>query len=151
MNDRHGVVVRRATTGDAPTIATFARAFHAEDNHPLSDEGVTGLLLMLEPGFPEGIVLLLEIDGVAQGYGVLSFCYGYEHGGPETFVEDIYVAPECRGQGFGQRLLAALESEARAAGRRAIHLEVMPGNRAESWYLRHGWCSRGSQLLTKPI
>ena len=144
-------LVRRATTGDALTVATFARAFHAEDNHPLSDEGVAGLLLMLEPGFPDGVVLLLEIDGVASGYGVLSFCYGYEHGGPETFVEDIYVVPEWRSRGFGQQLLTALEGEARAAGRRAIHLEVMPGNRAENWYRRQGWKTRGSRLLTKPI
>ena len=146
----HGVV-RRATTLDASTIANFARAFHAEDNHPLSDDGVAGLVHMLEPGFPEGIVLLLEVDGVAQGYGVLSFGYGYEHGGPETFIEDIYVVPERRGRGFGQILLSALEREARTAGRRAIHLEVMPGNRAEDWYRRQGWRSRGSQLLTKPI
>lgn len=149
-NDHH-VLVRRAGVADAPTVANFARAFHAEDNHPLSDEGVAGLLLMLEPGFPEGLVLLLEIDGAAQGYGVLSFCYGYEHGGPESFVEDIYVVPEWRSRGLGQKLLAALENEARAAGRRAIHLEVMPGNRAENWYRRQGWRSRGSQLLTKPI
>jgi ribosomal protein S18 acetylase RimI-like enzyme len=147
----HQLRVRWATVTDSAIIAEFARAFHAEDNHPLSDEGVAGLLLMLEPGFSDGIVLLLEIDGVAQGYGVLSFCYGYEHGGPETFVEDIYVVPEWRSQGFGQMLLNALENEARAAGRRAIHLEVMPGNRAESWYRRQGWRSRGSQLLTKPI
>lgn len=147
----HQVGIRRASGRDAPTIARFARAFHAEDNHPLSDEGVAGLLQMLEPAFPDGVILLLEIDGVAAGYGVLSFCYGYEHGGPETFVEDIYVVPELRSRGFGQRLLVALEDEARAAGRHAIHLEVMPGNRAEIWYRRLGWKSRGSQLLTKPI
>jgi diamine N-acetyltransferase len=145
------MLVRRATKNDSVVIAEFARGFHAEDNHPLSDEGIAGLLRMLEPDFPEGVVLVLEIDGVAQGYGVLSFCYGYEHGGPETFVEDIYVVPQWRSRGFGQELLAALESEARAAGRRAIHLEVMPGNRAENWYRRLGWRSRGSQLLTKPI
>ena len=157
MGDNHEhsngrqVLVRRASVGDAPTIANFARAFHAEDNHLLSDEGVAGLLVMLEPGFSDGVVLLLELDSAAQGYGVLSFCYGYEHGGPETFVEDIYVVPDLRSQGFGQVLLSALENEARAAGRRAIHLEVMPGNRAETWYRRQGWRSRGSQLLTKRI
>jgi len=147
----HEVVVRRAATSDGAAIANFARAFHAEDNHPLSDEGVAGLLLMLEPGFLDGVVLLLEIEGVAAGYGVLSFCFGYERGGLETFVEDIYVVPQRRSLGFGQLLLNALENEARVAGRRVIHLEVMPGNRAENWYRRQGWRSRGSQLLTKRI
>jgi ribosomal protein S18 acetylase RimI-like enzyme len=147
----HEVSIRRAAVADAGIVATFARAFHAEDNHPLSEEGVTGLLAMLNVGFADGIVLLLEIDGAPAGYGVLSFCYGFEHGGPETFIEDIYVVPEERGRGFGAILLNALEKAARAAGRRAIHLEVMPGNRAGNWYRRLGWRSRGSQLLTKPI
>ncbi len=147
----HGALVRPAVAADSAAITTFARAFHAEDNHPLSQEGMAGLLAMLDPGFSDGIVLLLEVDSTAAGYGVLSFCYGFEHGGPETFIEDIYVVSEHRGRGFGQILLNALENAARAAGRRAIHLEVMPGNRAENWYRRQGWRSRGSQLLTKPI
>jgi len=147
----HHVLVRRATAEDASAIADFARAFHAEDNHPLSDEGVAALLVMLDPDFDDGIVLLLEIDSTPTGYGVLSFCYGFEHGGPETFIEDIYVVPEQRSLGFGQILLNALETAARAAGRRAIHLEVMSGNRAANWYRRLGWRSRGSQLLTKPL
>lgn len=153
VENREGyqVLVRRATTGDAARIAEFARAFHAEDNHPLSEEGMPGLLAMLDPGFEDGIVLLLEIGGEPAGYGVLSFCYGFEHGGPETFIEDIYVCPAFRGRGFGQVLLTALDAAARAAGRRAIHLEVMSGNRAEAWYRRQGWQSRDSQLLTKPI
>ena len=151
QNFKHQVLVRRATVADSATIAEFARTFHAEDNHPLSDEGVAALLVMLEPGFGDGIVLLLEIHGSTAGYGVLSYCYGFEHGGPETFIEDIYVVPQHRGRGFGQTLLKALEEAARAAGRRAIHLEVMPGNRAEHWYRRLGWHSRGSQLLTKLI
>ncbi|HEX3431780.1 MAG TPA: GNAT family N-acetyltransferase [Rhizomicrobium sp.] len=151
VSQSHDVLVRPATVADRDIIAHFARAFHAEDKHPLSEQGVAGLLGMLEPGFADGVVLLLELDGVPAGYGVLSFCYGFEYGGPETFVEDIYVLPARRGFGFGQRLLSALEGAARATGRRAIHLEVMPGNRAEDWYRRQGWRSRGSQLLTKPI
>jgi ribosomal protein S18 acetylase RimI-like enzyme len=147
----HEVLVRRATVTDAAAIAEFACAFHAEDDHPLSEAGLAGLLAMLNPGFNDGVVLLLEIDGTPAGYGALSYCYGFEHGGPETFIEDIYVVPERRGFGFGEILLNALEAAARAAGRRAIHLEVMPGNRAENWYRRLGWRSRGSQLLTKPI
>ena len=150
-SDEREVLVRPAVVADSATIAGFARAFHAEDHHPLSEEGVAGLLAMLAPGFADGIVLLLEIDGVAAGYGALSYCYGFEHGGPETFIEDIFVVPEQRSRGLGETLLKALEAAARGAGRRAIHLEVMPGNRAENWYRRQGWRSRGSQLLTKPI
>jgi hypothetical protein len=62
----HEVQVRRATTRDRTAIANFARAFHAEDNHPLSDEGVAGLLLMLEPGFADRYWKLMTSLGFAQ-------------------------------------------------------------------------------------
>lgn len=145
------VTVRKGSKIDADIIADFARAFHAEDGHPLSEKGVAALLSMLEPGFDEGMVLLLDVDGMTAGYGVLSFGYGIEHGGPETFIEDLYVVPEKRSSGLGDILINELEHRARESGCKAIHLEVMPGNRAEQWYRRLGWNDRGSKLLTKPI
>ena len=145
------VQIRRAFGPDAAVVAKFARSFHVEDGHPLSDSGVDALMFMLKPDFENGLVLLLEIDGQACGYGALSFGYGIEHGGPETFIEDLYVLPEFRTKGLGRLLIDELERRAHAAGCRAIHLEVMRGNRAESWYRRLGWTDRNSQLLTKPI
>ena len=147
----HGVRIRRALDLDADIVTKLARAFHAEDGHPLSDVGVRALVLMLEVGFTDGLVLLLEVDGTVCGYGVLSFGYGIEHGGRETFLEDIYIDPKSRGAGFGALLIDELEKRAREAGCKAIHLEVMPGNRAEHWYRRLGWSDRGSQLLAKAI
>jgi ribosomal protein S18 acetylase RimI-like enzyme len=82
---------------------------------------------------------------------VLSFGYGIEHGGPETFIEDLYVLPAFRARGLGRLLIGELERKAREAGCKAIHLEVMQGNRAEGWYCRLGWTGRNSQLLTKAI
>jgi len=143
--------VRRAVGVDADEVARLALAFHAEDGHPLSQKGVAALLVMLEPDFADGLVLVLQIEGAICGYGVLSFGYGIEHGGRETFIEDIYTLPGWRDQGFGSMLFEALEDSARAAGCRAIHLEVMPGNRAEHWYRRLGYRDRGSQLLTRPL
>jgi len=147
----HGIRIRRAIALDADTVTRLALAFHAEDGHPLSDVGVRALVLMLEGGFTDGLVLLLEVDGTVSGYGVLSFGYGIEHGGRETFLEDIYVDPKSRGLGFGGLFINELEKRAREAGCKAIHLEVMPQNRAEHWYRRLGWSDRGSQLLTKAI
>ncbi len=143
--------VRRAEGTDADIVVEMARAFHAEDGHPLSDVGATVLLAMLEPGFGDGLVLLLTVAGAISGYGVLSFGYGIEHGGRETFLEDLYVARDARSRGYGALLCRHLEHAARGAGCFAIHLEVMPGNRAENLYRRLGYGDRGSKLLTKPL
>ncbi len=145
------VRIRRAIGRDADVVTRFARSFHSEDGHPLSDSGVDALLLMLKPDFENGLVLLLEVDDELCGYGVLSYGYGIEHGGPETFLEDLYVLPKFRAGGFGRLLIDELEKRARDAGCKAIHLEVMQGNWAEGWYRRLGWSDRNSQLLTKAI
>lgn len=147
----HRVQIRRANGADADIVAQFARAFHQEDGHPLSDVGVHALVRALDAGFKDALVLLLEVDDKACGYGMLSFGYGIEHGGPETFIEDLYVLPEFRAKGLGRLLIDELEKRAREAGCKAIHLEVMQGNRAEDWYRRLGWNDRNSRLLTKAI
>jgi ribosomal protein S18 acetylase RimI-like enzyme len=151
MTEENAALVRRAGPEDAELLASMAIAFHTEDGHPLSEEGVAALCAMLEPSFNEGLVILLFAGGAACGYGVLSHAYGIENGGRETFLEDLYVAPEFRGLGYGRLLYQALEEEARAAGLHAIHLEVMGGNQAERWYRRMGYRDRGSILLTKPL
>jgi ribosomal protein S18 acetylase RimI-like enzyme len=143
--------VRRAEGVDADAVLEMARAFHAEDGHPLARSGELALLKMLEPGFSEGVILLLVLEGEICGYGSLSFGYGIEHGGRETFLEDLYIAPALRAQGYGGLMCAALEKAARDAGCYAMHLEVMPGNRAEHLYRRIGFGDRGSKLLTKPL
>jgi ribosomal protein S18 acetylase RimI-like enzyme len=143
--------IRQAVEGDANAVADMARAFHAEDGHPLSDAGVAALLAMLEPGFAEGLVLLLVVNNEISGYGALSFGYGIEHGGREAFLEDLYIAPGLRNRGYGRLMCTALEEAARGAGCYAMHLEVMSGNPAERLYRRVGFGDRGSRLLTKPL
>lgn len=143
--------IRRAIGDDANAIAEMARAFHAEDGHPLSDLGLRAVLAMLEPDFDQGVTLILEVDGEIAGYGILSFGYGVEHGGRETFVEDIFVKPAWRNRGYGAVLLEALEAHARLAGCKAVLLEVMPNNPAERLYRRAGYGDRGSLLMKKVL
>lgn len=151
MKRDNSVLIRRAVGMDADRVIKLARAFHIEDGHPLSEAAVAAILGMLEPGFADGLILLLVVGDTICGYGSLSFGYGVEHGGRETFLEDLYIVPALRNRGYGQVMCAALESAARDAGCFAMHLEVMPGNPAEHLYRRIGFGDRGSKLLTKPL
>lgn len=55
---------------------------------------------------------------------------------PEAELESIVVAPNAQRQGIGQRLLARLVAELRAARIRELHLEVRASNRtALAFYL----------------
>lgn len=142
---------RPARPADADIVAEMALSFHAEDGHPLSGEGLGAVRAMLAPGFDQGAILLLEIAGEIAGYGMLSFGWGIEHGGRETFVEDIFVRPAFRSRGYGTLLLEALEAHARHAGCKAVLLEVMPRNPAERLYRRAGYGDRGSLLMKKVL
>jgi len=145
-------MVRPARPADEAGLLACARSFHAEDGHPLSPDGEQALIAMLTPAAAsEGRVLVLDRGGHILGYAVLCFGYSVEYGGRDAFVDDIYVAPELRGGGYGDQLHAALEAEARVGGCRALHLEVMPGNPMLSWYARLGYRDRGSLMLSKRL
>jgi ribosomal protein S18 acetylase RimI-like enzyme len=59
---------------------------------------------------------------------------------PLLNVHDIAVAPECRGQGVGQALLAAAEAHAHLNGCCKLTLEVLSGNTvAQRSYARFGF------------
>jgi GNAT superfamily N-acetyltransferase len=144
-------IVRRAGLADSADLVRLACDFHVEDGHPLRDQGIAALSAMLEPDSDWGRVYVVEAAGVIVGYAVLCFGYTVEYGGRDAFLDDIYIVPAARGQGYGNRLYAALESDAVACGCRALHLELMPKNPMMRWYQALGYADRGSIMLTKSL
>ena len=64
--------------------------------------------------------------------------------GPEAEIADLAVAPEARRQGIGRALLAGVLSELKAAGVRAVYLEVRESNgAARTLYESYGFASVG--------
>ena len=54
-------------------------------------------------------------------------CFGYsiEFGGPDGFVEEMYIPEGHRGKGIGRAVLEEARSHARHPGVKALHLEVV--------------------------
>jgi GNAT superfamily N-acetyltransferase len=153
MGERYSMsesLVRLGRSDDGETLARLAHDFHTEDGHPIGEAAVSALLAMLAPDNAHGRVLIVEQAGAVIGYAALCFGYSVEYGGRDAFVDDIYVVPSARGRGHGARLYAALEGEAALRGCRALHLELMTGNRMEEWYRSLGYSGR-SRLLTKRL
>ena len=145
--DAFGHRLTIADRADAPAILSLARAFHAEDGHPLSDQGERALGHLLDDQ-TYGLVFKIEGSSGLIGYAVLCFGYSVELGGRDVFLDDFYIIPSERGQGLGHFVMDALIGFAREVGCAALHLEVVAGNRAEDFYRRLGFRDRGSAFLT---
>jgi len=141
-------VVRLAKREDVDGLLVCARAFHAEDGHPLPEAGEAALLALIDVNSPYGRILVLEAEDEVAGYAVLCFGYSVEFGGRDAYVDDLYVAPRLRAKGFGRQMIERLSELAHAEGCHPLHLEVFTGNPMADWYKSLGFEPRGS-LMSK--
>lgn len=105
---------------DDPVIAGLLRAQQAEMASYYGGEGGSGAPPRGEEFLPpSGVFLAARRDGEVIGCG--GICRLEE---AVAELRRMYVAPAARGLGVGRRLLAELESEARALGYSSIRLET---------------------------
>ena len=133
------VVHRLATLDDAPRLFEVRRRSILE----LAPSGMSvadakawaGQLASsgMERKLRELEVWVAERDGAVAGWGAIRCDY----------LEGLYTAPECAGQGVGAALLDRLETLMRGRGFEAVHAEASPN--ALSFYLRRGYRVTGPQ------
>ena len=139
------------TATDEPELLALARAFHAEDGHPLTEQGAVALRHVAR-GHPLARAWLVREAGRSVGYAVLGLGFGIEYGGADAFVDDLYLVPEARGRGIGAVVLERLEAEARAMRLNALFLVVDPDNApALRLYRRSGFEGTHWLLMAKRL
>ena len=139
------------TPADHAELLDLASSFHAEDGHPLDAGGERAVREVCD-GHPLARGFLVRRGGSTAGYLVLTLGYGVEYGGADAFLDDLYLTPECRGQGLGAAVMAAVDAEARRLGACAVHLVVAPGNeRAQRLYRRSGFEGSDWRVMTKRL
>jgi len=98
------------------------------------------------------LILLAREGDRPVGVAFLSFQWTLERGGRVMWLEELYVLPERRGQGTGQRLLEAALEAARARGCLAVELEVEASHsRAANLYARAGFQPLARVHWTLPL
>ena len=143
------LTLRPADLSHEEAIVAMARAFHAEDGHPLKASSPEAILTLLR-GSPLGRIHLLRVRGEVAGYCAECFTMSLEFGGVVTIVDDLYLKPQFRNQGFGGRVLFLLEVEARARGSVQLFLEVENANSgARRLYERIGFAVRHRHMMEK--
>lgn len=143
---------RRASLEDLPGLLPLMADFNRLEAIDWTFERGEGALRQLLTSAELGYVGLVETEEALCGYFVLTFGYDLEWCGRDAFLTELYLQEAARGCGYGRRLLAEAEAQARAQGVRALHLVVRPENtRAFGLYLATGFRETERRLLTKPL
>jgi ribosomal protein S18 acetylase RimI-like enzyme len=143
---------RLAAETDAGTLLRFMREYYVFDGHGFEEQQAHVALIGLLRDAKLGRVWLILDGGGAVGYVVLCFGYSLEWLGRDAFVDELYLLEEYRRRGWGRKTIEFVEQEARSAGLRTLHLEVMRQNTAAlEVYQRLGFAQHDSRLMSKWI
>ena len=132
-------MIRRLEQRDREIYLAMAAEFYQSDavDHPIPAAFAERTFAALMEGSPYAEGYLFEEKGTAQGYALLAKTWSQEAGGEVIWVEELYVRPEFRGQGQGQRFFDVLMREKKPA---RFRLETEPDNRrAKALYARQGF------------
>jgi GNAT superfamily N-acetyltransferase len=99
-----------------------------------------------------GGIWLIESDGEAAGYFVLTVCFSLEFGGSFGLLDEVFVAESWRGRGFGTAAIEFAAAWCRERGMQALRLEVWTGNSgAIRLYERAGFALEQRHLMTRRL
>jgi GNAT superfamily N-acetyltransferase/catechol 2,3-dioxygenase-like lactoylglutathione lyase family enzyme len=146
------VEIREATAADIARATDLLReqlgGHHIDLSEDAAERCVRGLLARPEAGR----VLVATDAGETIGIAILTFLWTVEHGGAATWLDELYVVPERRGHGIGQRLVDEVVRIAQAEGCHAVDLEVESGHEeVERLYERSGFRRHKRSRWYKPI
>lgn len=129
---------RVVTSADAGTVAALLDEFNREFDAPTPGvEVLTGRLRRLLAG---EAVLALVSGAPAIAVALLTLRPNVWYDGCVALLDELYVAPEHRGQGIGSILLAAAEAEVVRRGARVLEINVDGADTgARRFYERHGY------------
>lgn len=120
--------VRRATQADIPELVDLMREFYGEGGYPLDERWAATAFNVLLGDESLGAIWLAFEEKELAGHVVMTVRFSMEYGGPDAFVDDLFVRHKYRRRGLGKVLLQAVISECVTRGILALHVEVGSDN-----------------------
>ncbi len=142
---------------DIDAVVEFSRRLNREDpdftgDFRFDETGVRQAIAELAGNPALGRLWLMRWSDAAIGYVALCFGFSLESHGRDAVLDELYLLPEFRGQGFGTATMHFVEAEARRLGVKRLYLEAERANtRAVAMYRRLGFEDLGRFLLNKPL
>jgi GNAT superfamily N-acetyltransferase len=148
---RPGLVIRRGTRRDVPTILALIRGLAEYER--LAHEVEATAARVRAHGFGRRRyfeTIICRRGGKPVGFALYFFTYSTYLARPTLYLEDLFVRPEERGTGAGKALLRALARIAVRRGCGRLEWAVLDWNRpAIGFYKRLGATLRREWILTR--
>lgn len=133
-------MIRAMQSADADCVMEMMRAFYTSDAvYTNGSDAIFARDIAACVGdnpYVEGFVFEAQ-DGAPAGYAMLAKSYSTEFGRPCVWIEDLFVLPAYRGNGFGSRFLDLVAAQYPDA---LLRLEVEDENEtAVRLYRAHGF------------
>jgi ribosomal protein S18 acetylase RimI-like enzyme len=145
------VSIRVATFDDLPLLVAFSGALNAHESIHITeielDDGLRQLLA--DPRL--GTVFVIEDRGTSVGYALCAYSFDLEFRGMEAWLTELFVADDARGRGLATTALEQIQTELRARGVKALHLQVRPDNPAVALYDRLGFSRVPRLVMTRRL
>ena len=145
-------VLTLASIGDLGKVAPLVAAFHSEGALTIEPQRIAAVTHLFE-GTPLGALYLIGPRVTPIGYVVVSHGFSIEFGGPNAFIDKIYICTPVRGKGIGVESLLQICKILKAGDTKAVHLEVDQTNTvAQRLYSRDGFDLRSNyNLMSKEL
>ncbi len=141
---------RPIAPSDRDLIEELVRAYYAFDGLTYDPTLHGPALDQLVEGDPAVKVWIVEADGEAAGYLILTIGFSMYYGGKDGFIDELFLKEEYRGQGGGAEIMRFADAHAKELGLAYLHLEVTETNtRARQIYERRGFAPTGHMLMSK--
>ena len=130
--------VRRATIGDAESVARLLHDFNTEFD--TDSPGPVVLAERLRDLLAGTQTFALLSGDPAVGIALVTLRPNVWYEGPVALLDEMYVAPQARGSGIGGSIVDRLVADCRRDGVSAIEINVDEGDvDAQRFYERHGF------------
>ena len=146
--------MRLAVAGYIAQLARLVEHYWRFENIAGYDAAQIQRLLSTLLSRPElGAIWIATLEREPLGYAIVTFMFSLEHRGMMAEIDELFVLPEARSQGWGARLLGACQKDLGARDFVRLQLQIERDNhRARTFYQRHGFDDRAAyQLLDQPL
>lgn len=136
--------IRPATEDDIEAIISLRETMHGA---PIDHEAMNSSIRAIVANGEQEILLLVDNDGVVA-QALVSLLYKFPK--REVRIDEIVVASDKRGRGYGAAILAACEKWAAARDADVIEFTSRPSREsANAMYLKHGYRVRDTNVYQK--